>query len=456
MTITLSELADSVQGRLVNAAELSLSAFSIDTRTLQQGQGYIAIQGEHFDGHDFIAQAEQAGAAAVIVHRPVNTALPTIRVDDTRFALARLANAWRKAYNNLAVVAITGSNGKTTTKEMLAAILGVDAPVLYTRGNLNNDIGVPLTLLRLKAQHRYAVIEMGANHAQEIAYSSRIAQADVAIITNAGAAHLAGFGSIAGVAKAKGEIIETLTENGTVILNRDDAYFTYWRELAGQRRVLSFGFNQCADIRAEALNSCLNREPFSTRFELITPQGQRYINLKLAGKHNILNALAATAASIALGCPLDSIVHGLHILKPVTGRLQPLLADNGALIINDCYNANANSCQAALEVLKQCHGEHWVILGTFGELGETSATIHSELGELIKSYGVTRLLTLGELTQYTVKAFGAGANYYNNHDELITALKQEITSAITLLIKGSRAQQLEQITAALVSNFRMY
>ncbi|MFZ2726072.1 MAG: UDP-N-acetylmuramoyl-tripeptide--D-alanyl-D-alanine ligase [Methylococcaceae bacterium] len=456
MTISLSELAESVQGRIVNSAELSLDAFSIDTRTLQAKQGYIAIQGERFDGHDFIEQAEQAGAAVVIVHKPVNTTLPTIIVDDTKLALAKLAGVWRERYQDLLVVGVTGSNGKTTTKEMLAAILDVHDEVLYTQGNLNNDIGVPLTLLRLNDQHRYAVIEMGANHPAEIAYTSRIANADVVIITNAGAAHLEGFGSIDGVAKAKGEIIETLKDSGTVIINHDDAHFNYWQQLAGQHHVLSFGEHQLADIRADNINITVYDNQFNTRFDLITPRGDIGVNLKLAGKHNILNALAASAASLALGIKPQQIAQGLATLIPVTGRLQPLLADNGTLIINDCYNANANSCKAALDVLKQCQGEHWMVLGAFGELGENSAIIHHQLGELIKATGVTRLFSIGELTQHTVAAFGDGANYYQNHDELITALKKELTGSQTLLIKGSRAQHLEQITSALVTDFRMY
>jgi UDP-N-acetylmuramoyl-tripeptide--D-alanyl-D-alanine ligase len=456
MTIPLSELANMVQGRLINAAELNVSAFSIDTRSLQQGQAYIAIAGERFDGHDFIAQAQLAGAAAVIVHKPVDTHLPTILVDDTRLALAKLAGAWRDAYKNLAVAGVTGSNGKTTTKEMLASILSVHDALLYTQGNLNNDIGVPLTLLRLNDKHRYAVIEMGANHPKEIAYTSSIANADVVIITNAGAAHLEGFGSLDGVAKTKGEIIETLKESGTAIINRDDAYFNYWQTLAGNRAVLSFGLNQLADIRAENISIIVDKQQFHTQFELISPQASITIHLKLAGEHNILNALAAAAASIALGISLEQIAQGLAQLKPVTGRLQPLLANNGALIINDCYNANANSCKAALEVLKHCPNEHWLVLGAFGELGENSASIHSDLGLLIKSYGVTRLFAIGQLTQHTVNAFGEGASYYNNHQELIAALKQQLTNKQTLLIKGSRAQHLETITSALVTDFRMY
>jgi len=256
MKMTLSECADYVQGTLIGA-DAMFSAISIDTRTLQPEQLYIAVQGKQFDGHDFIAAATQAGAIAVLVHKDVETTLPQIKVADTHLALAELAGAWRRQLS-LHVVGITGSNGKTTVKEMTAAVLGASASpeqVLYTQGNLNNDIGVPLTLLRLSEQHRYAVIEMGANHPGEIRYTSHYAAADVVILNNAGAAHLEGFYDLNGVAQAKGEIIETLKAHGIAILNRDDAYFDYWKSLAADRKILSFGFSEAADVSARDIQT---------------------------------------------------------------------------------------------------------------------------------------------------------------------------------------------------------
>lgn len=458
MNMMLSDCADTVRGELIGG-DAAFDAVSIDTRALKPGQLYIAIKGHNFDGNDFVAQAEQAGAVAAIVHQGVQCGLPHIVVDDTRLALAELAGFWRRSlsargHEALSVVGITGSNGKTTVKEMVAAILAVDGPVLYTQGNLNNDIGVPLTLLRLNEQHRYAVIEMGANHAEEIAYTSRYAQADVAIITNAGAAHIEGFGSLAGVAKAKGEIIETLNKDGIAVINHDDVYFGYWQSIAGNRRILSFGLHDDADVRAKAIDTQIRNNGFVTAFELITAQGTVNISLKLAGLHNVLNALAAAAASLALGLGLQQIKQGMESVKPVTGRLQPLLSRTGALVIDDTYNANSASLKAGLDVLADFKGERWLVLGAFGELGKDSPKMHEEMAALIKAGGVARLLAVGEDCKHTVRAFGPGATFFEQQQDLIAALKQELTGDETILIKGSRAQHMENVAAALVENFR--
>jgi UDP-N-acetylmuramoyl-tripeptide--D-alanyl-D-alanine ligase len=452
----LSEIAECVQGKLVGE-DVVISSVSIDTRAMQPGQLYIAIKGHNFDGNEFVAEAEQAGAAAAIVHKGITATTPHIVVDDTRLALAELAGAWRKKAS-VSVVGITGSNGKTTVKEMVAAILNATDPTqgntLFTQGNLNNDIGVPLTLLRLNEQHRYAVIEMGANHPGEIAYTSRYARADVAIITNVGAAHIEGFGSIDGVAKAKGEIIQTLKQDGVAVLNRDDAYFDYWKSVAGTRKIMSFGFDEEATVTAHSVKTEIINHAFSTTFDLVTAKGGLTVKLKLAGRHNVLNALAATSACLALDTDLQQIKQGLESVEPVTGRLQPLVSRLGNIIIDDTYNANSASLKAALDVLANCDGKRWLVLGAFGELGPESPKIHEQMGELIKASGVERLLAIGSDTRNTVKVFGKGAAFFDTQSNLIDMLKQELKGDEAILIKGSRAQRMENVAAALVENFR--
>ncbi len=448
----LSDCAECVRGQLVGD-DVEVSSVSIDTRAIQPGQLYVAIKGHNFDGNDFVDKAEQSGASAAIVHKGVTSSIPHIVVDDTRLALAELAGAWRKKAS-VPVVGITGSNGKTTVKEMVAAILSVNGNTLFTQGNLNNDIGVPLTLLRLNEQHRYAVIEMGANHPGEIEYTSRYAQADVAIITNVGAAHIEGFGSVDGVAKAKGEIIQTLKQDGVAVINRDDKYFDYWKSVAGDRKIISFGLDDSADVTARAAKTEIINNEFATTFELMTAQGATTVKLKLAGQHNVVNALAATAACLALGISLEQIKQGLESVKPVTGRLQPLVSRLGNIVIDDTYNANPASLKAGLDVLASCAGKPWLVLGAFGELGSESPKIHEQMGELIKSSGVVRLLATGSDARNTVKVFGKGATFFETQDDLIEALKQELKGDEAILVKGSRAQRMENVVATLVEHFR--
>ncbi len=454
MNMLLSDIAKIVNGKLVGE-DLAINAVGIDTRALKFGQLYIAIKGKNFDGNDFIAQAEQAGAAAAMVHEGFAATIPHIVVADTHLALAELAGAWRDGCSSASVVGITGSNGKTTVKEMVAAVLSVHDSVLFTQGNLNNDIGVPLTLLRLTEQHRYAVIEMGANHIGEIAYTSRYAKADVVIITNVAPAHIEGFGSIEGVAKAKGEIIETLKPQGIAVINRDDVYFDFWRAAAGSRKVISFGLNAEADVTASDIKTEIINNEFATTFKLNTCQGNVDGRLKLAGQHNVVNALAATAASLSLGISLAQIQQGLATLKPVTGRLQPLVSRLGNRIIDDTYNANPASLKAGLDVLMSLEGEPWLVLGAFGELGPTSPELHRELGELIKAKGVVRLLAVGTDALQTVESFGGHGSFFESQNALIADLKKELTGKETILVKGSRAQRMENVVAALVDNFRI-
>ncbi|MDO9423454.1 MAG: UDP-N-acetylmuramoyl-tripeptide--D-alanyl-D-alanine ligase [Methylobacter sp.] len=452
MNMTLSEIAACVQGELIGE-DVVVSSVSIDTRAIKPGQLYVAIKGHNFDGNEFVDKAEQAGASAAIVHKGVSASIPHIVVDDTRLALAELAGAWRKK-TTLAVVGITGSNGKTTVKEMVAAILSVNGNTLFTQGNLNNDIGVPLTLLRLNEQHRYAVIEMGANHPGEIEYTSKYVQADVVIITNVGPAHIEGFGSVDGVAKAKGEIIQTLKQDSAVVLNRDDTYFDYWKSVAGTRKIISFGLDRSATVTAHSVKTEVANHVFATTFELVTAAGELSIKLKLAGRHNVVNALAAAAACLALGIDLQQIKRGLEEVKSVTGRLQPLVSRLGNIVIDDTYNANSASLKAGLDVLANCTGERWLILGAFGEQGAESAKIHEEMGGLIKASGVVRLLAIGSDARYTVKVFGKGAAFFDSQNDLIEVLMHELKGDEAILVKGSRAQRMENVVAALVESFR--
>lgn len=435
--------------------DIDVNAVSIDSRTLTAGGLYIALRGKQLDGHDFIAQAETAGARALIVDHQAKSSLPQLVVNNTALALAQISRLWRQK-QQVTVFSVTGSNGKTTVKEMLAAILAVNAPVLATQGNFNNEIGVPLTLLRLSAQHRYAVIEMGANHAREIAFSSRYALADVAIINNVGDAHLEGFGSRSGIASAKGEIIAGLNSTGIAILNQDDAFYSLWLKIAAPRQHLCFSLHQTtADVYGSQMTFAMHADQFVTTFTLHHHTEKIAIQLPLAGQHNVNNAIAAATAAIAINIPLTQIQQGLARVLPVKGRLQPWVGHQGNLIIDDSYNANPTSLKAALDVLEHCSGDTtWLILGAFSELGENSIDIHQQIGKLIRQHGVKRLFALGNHARYSVDAFGEGAVFFDDQDTLIHCLQQTLTGDETLLIKGSRSQAMEQVAAALINDFR--
>ena len=447
----LTEVVECTNGVLAGR-DISFAAVSIDTRTLKPGDLFCAIRGERFDGNELVALAEQAGAVAAIVDRPVATALPTVTVRDTRLALAELAGRWRQHYP-VEIVGVTGSNGKTTVKEMTAAVLGGDDTVLYTRGNLNNEIGVPLTLLRLQQRHRFGVIEMGANHPGEIAYTSRYARPDVAIITNVGPAHLEGFGSLEGIARAKGEILGALAANGVAVLNRDDPYFERWRASCGGRTVVAFGLNDTADIGARNMRMQVNDGVFVTAFDLVIQERSTPMRLGLAGRHNVINALAAAAAASALNIGLEQIKLGLESVKPVPGRLRPTVSRWGNIVIDDSYNANAASLAAGLQVLAECPGEPWLILGALAELGPDSAQIHRDIGELIKAGGVKRLLATGALARHAVEAFGEHGRFFETQQTLIETLRHELTGRETLLVKGSRSQHMERVVAAITDHY---
>jgi UDP-N-acetylmuramoyl-tripeptide--D-alanyl-D-alanine ligase len=421
---------------------------STDTRTLKPGNLYVALRGERFDGHDFIAAAAAQGAAALLTERAVETTLPYVRVPDCRRALGQLAAAWRARFS-MPLVAVTGSNGKTTIKEMLRCIFASDAAtVLATQGNLNNDIGVPLTLFELNAHHQYAVIEMGANHAGEIAQLSAIARPDVALISQCAPAHLEGFASIDGVAAAKGEIFSGLSERGFAIINQDDVYADYWRNLAQGHTLFSFGMIHDAHFMAYSLS--LDRSNACQNFALHTPLGDIRLNLHLLGRHNVLNALAAAACAVAVGCDLEQIRHGLQAVRPVGGRLHLLPGMNNSHLIDDSYNANPGSMRAAIDVLADFPAPRWLVLGDMRELGAEAVRFHADIGAKAKAVGIEQLYALGELSRHSAAAFGGGY-HFNTHAALIAQLRHDLNthSGVYMLIKGSRGMKMEQIIQAL-------
>jgi len=441
------ELAEAAAALGLDGAQpaVSVCGVSTDSRTLQPGELFVALRGPSFDGHDFIEAARERGAAAYLVDHPVPGAEPALVVSDTRLALGRLARHWRGRFA-APLVAVTGSNGKTTVKEMLGAILGGLGPTLATRGNLNNDIGVPLTLFGLRPQHRYAVIEMGANHPGEIAYLTDIARPDVALITNAGAAHLEGFGSVAGVARAKGEIYAGLGPEGVAVVNADDTYAGLWDGLSAAHRRIHFALDAEAEVRAGWRPSGSGSE-----MSVHTPMGVFEVHLPLAGRHNAMNALAACAAASALNCPTEAMRAGLAGLRPVPGRLVRRAALGGAELIDDTYNANPGSLQAALDVLAACEGERWFVLGDMAELGETGADLHAEAGERARAAGIERLYCLGALAARACERFGAGARGFDSRQALVEALRGDLHAGVTVLLKGSRRIKLDEVVAALVA-----
>ena len=387
----------------------------------------------------------QQGAAGVVLDAAQAPDIaPAIRVDDTRLALGRLAAAWRKRFA-IPVVAITGSNGKTTVKEMLAAILrveaGSDAAVLKTEGNLNNDIGLPLMLLRLRETHQFAVLEMGMNHAGEIDYLTRLARPDVALVNNALTAHVGFLGSIENIARAKGEIFNGLTDAGIAVFNADDPHAGLWRESNARRCIVDFGIRQPASVRGRYQSQRISVR----RLPLTLPNACLDIALQVPGEHNVMNALAAAAAAFALDVSYRSIVAGLSGFTGVKGRLQRKPALHGSTFIDDTYNANPDSVKAALAVLAQQPGRKVLVLGDMGELGSDAAAMHAQIGLAARAAGVDRLLALGDLSKETVAAFGAGAMHFERIQELLAELENELTADTTVLVKGSRFMQMERV-----------
>jgi UDP-N-acetylmuramoyl-tripeptide--D-alanyl-D-alanine ligase len=446
ISLRLSEAASQLGGRL-HGMDVRFTGCSIDSRSLRAGNLFIAVRGSRYDGHDFIKPACENGAAAAMVERTDGFAqLPLLVLGDTRQAMTELAGYWRSGFD-IPLVAVTGSNGKTTVKEMLSSILGRKGPVLATRGNLNNEIGVPLTLFGLGGEHQYAVIEMGANHAGEIAGLTRLARPTIAVITLCAPAHLQGFGSVDGVARAKAEIYSGLAGNGTAVINADDKYAGYWRDTAVRHRQITFGIDNTADI--SATNIRFDAATGRTGFTLHTPRGSAPVSLALAGRHNVMNALAAAACCAGINIPLEDIRCGLENTITVRGRMEMKFTKEGTRIFDDTYNANPASLDAALGVLAEYPGRRWLVLGDMGELGEYAAELHREAGESARRYGVERLYGLGENARHAVAGFGVGARHFNSPEALLDALKPGLSQDVTILVKGSRFMSMDKLVASL-------
>jgi UDP-N-acetylmuramoyl-tripeptide--D-alanyl-D-alanine ligase len=438
ITLTMAELAEVLDGRLVGDGAVRFHGVNRDSRTPAPETLFVALRGDRFDGHDFIGPG--LAAAGLLVTREMNDPRPQVVVRDTTTALADLGLFWR-GRTSARVVALTGSNGKTTTKEMLRSILAGVGSVHATRGNLNNHIGVPLTLLAMPESLDYAVIEMGANHAGEIAYLTRYTQPDVALITNAGRAHLDGFGSVEGVSRAKGEIYSGLPDSaGIAIINLDDVFADYWLALNAARRCIGFSLQGLGEVRG-AWHA-------PDRLTLSIAGDVRELRLGAPGRHTAQNALAAAAAAHALDCSIAAIARGLESWRPVAGRMNAYVHPSGARIWDDTYNANPDSLAAALEVLAASAGTRVLVLGDMNELGRESRDLHAEMGRRARELGVTHLLALGEFTAAAVEAFGAGATWFPSRAALSRTLADLLHADTTVLIKGSRNQRMEDILTA--------
>jgi UDP-N-acetylmuramoyl-tripeptide--D-alanyl-D-alanine ligase len=447
MKRTLADAAAAVGGQLTGE-DRRYCTVSTDSRTLKPGTLFVALRGPTFDGRDFVAAAAAQGAVGAIVDRAVAHALPQVVVPDALRALQQLGQAWRNEFN-VPIVGVAGSNGKTTAKEMTAAILSRMGVCMATHGNLNNHIGVPLTLMRLEASHRSAVVEMGANRIGDVAELVRLARPTVGLITNAGAEHLEGFGNLDGVAQGEGEMVSCLEPSATAVINADDAYAGYWRRVATAQHVLTFGVHAQADFMAKNSLQAIERGEFATRFTLECPLGQIAITLKAGGAHNIGNALGAAAAASAAGASLEEIALGLADFRAVAGRLQLKAGARDSWIIDDSYNANPSSVRAGLELLRSLPGATWLVLGDMAELGEFAENSHAHMGAYARDCGIKRLFALGPQSSRAVETFGSGAEWFPDADSLTRRLQAELAPGVTVLIKGSRVNRLERVVQAL-------
>lgn len=445
-TVRLAEVAEFIQGKY-RGANVPFQFVSIDTRTLQPGDLYVALVGERLDGHEFIQQAIEKGACGVLVSKKIDQDIPFIQVEDTTKALGLLALFNREKFKK-DLVAITGSSGKTTIKGMMATLLRQQNEVLVTRGNLNNHIGAPLTLLRLNHTYDYAVVELGASAEGEIAYSANLAKPTVSILSNAEAAHLEGFGSIETIARTKGEIIDALAENGTAILNADSPYFDQWKARAGSKKVISFGESQSADIRATDIGV---NEMGCCEFTLHANDESHSVFLKVMGKHNVFNALACAGACLALNMPLSLIAAGLQAFEGVEGRLIEKPGFAGSAVIDDSYNANPASVRAAIDVLGTRKGHKIFILGDMAELGVETQLAHAEMGAYAREGDIDEFYALGEFSRQAADSFGDNAHWFASHDNLVRYLKQQLNSDTTVLVKGSRSAHMDRVVADIIT-----
>ena len=456
--MSLSEAAAALGARF-SGPDADFESVASDSRALRGRELFVALQGERFDGHEFVAAAIERGAAAAMVNAgsapaQARGALPLLLVDDTRLALGRLSAHWRRRFS-IPLVAVTGSNGKTTVKEMIAAVLRAqhgEAHTLATEGNLNNDIGLPLTLLRLRAAHRCAVVELGMNHPGETAYLAALAAPTVALVNNAQREHQEFMKSVADVAREHGAVFAELREGGVAVINADDAHADYWRSLVlgrpaaqGPVRVVDFGIERPAQVTGRYAFT-----GFGSEIALQTPAGSAQVQLRVPGRHNVSNAVATAAASLAAGAELPAIARGLGAFRAVKGRMQRKTARAGAAVIDDSYTANPDSARAAIDVLAAADASRKVlVLGDMGEVGSEGPSFHEEIGRYAKAQGVDALLAIGELCRRAAATFGEGAVHFDSIDDLIAAANAEARPGTTLLVKGSRFMRMERVVAAL-------
>ncbi len=447
IAMQLTEAAQLLSARQTGA-DVPFRGVSTDSRRPMRGALFFALQGPNFDGHAFVDAAREQGAAAAAVSKPCTSVLPQIRVSDTRLALGQLAAHWRSRFD-IPVVAITGSNGKTTVRTMTAAILARCGRALSTQGNLNNDIGLPLTLAGLAAEDRFAVIEMGANHPGEIGYLTGIARPTIGVVTNAGPAHLEGFGDVRGVARAKGELFAGLGADAIAVINADDSFAPLWRTLAAHCRCVEFGLNADADVSAQ-----WQGDAAGSAIELATPQGSIALRLPLPGRHNVMNALAAATVAQLAGAGLDDIRQGLEALVPVAGRFNIHRLPGDITLIDDTYNANPGSLQVALDVLAQAGCDTWLVLGDMGELGAGATELHRHAGAQARVAGVSRLYGLGELAHAAVDGFAGPGAAFDTLEQLLDGLRDDLRGPLHILVKGSRRMRMERVVDALLGTLQ--
>ncbi|MBA4696579.1 MAG: UDP-N-acetylmuramoyl-tripeptide--D-alanyl-D-alanine ligase [Legionella sp.] len=443
--LNLQTIASVLNIDLKEGEDREISSVTIDTRQVQAGDLFVAMQGPNFDGHDFLTEAVAKGAAAILCKSSIEAlSVPQLVVQDTLDALTQLASYYRTTID-CPIIALTGSNGKTTVKEMIASIL--PKPAHATPGNLNNHIGVPLSVLQLKALHRYAVFELGANHEGEIARTVSIVQPKVALINNIAPAHIGEFGSIEAIVRAKGEIFQTLDAQGTAVINADDRFANAWDNQLQGKKVLRFSCHNPADVYAREVNfdgkGCAS-------FKAVLPDGELGIRLKVPGKHMVLNALAAASCCFALGLPLEEIKQGLTSFQAVSGRMRVIDGKQKSIIIDDSYNANLNSVLSALAVLAQFPGRRILVLGDMAELGNWAQSHHREVGLMARKEGIDCLLTYGKMSEHASHAFGNNATHYTSQSELAQNLLSQLNQETVVLVKGSRSAAMEKIVAQLI------
>jgi UDP-N-acetylmuramoyl-tripeptide--D-alanyl-D-alanine ligase len=446
--VSLAQVAAWCEGRLLGA-DATITAVGTDTRALPPGALFVALRGENFDAHDFIAEAEARGAAALLLHRDVDTTLPRVLCADTQEALGEFAAGMQKD-RAAVVVALTGSNGKTSVKTLAQGILSRAGRTYFNPGNRNNEIGLPLAVLDAPEDAQFAIYEMGAGKPGDIAYLASIAPPQVALVNNIAPAHMERMGSLLGIAETKGAIYEALPDDGIAVINADDAFAPYFQQIVGNRRSFRFGIENGGDVRASRILS----DASGSRFHLHTPAGSADVALPLPGRHNVLNALAASALAIAAGAGFDAVLAGLANAEQVKGRQVATRLANGATVVDDSYNANPGSVAAAIAALAQAGGEAWLVLGDMAELGPDAEALHAQAGELAKSARIARLFTVGRMSRAASAAFGPGGAHFASQAELVGGVRESLAAhteraRLRILVKGSRSSAMDKVVAAL-------